>query len=111
MNKIWTLGVKKSQNRPPAPKNGVEVKNQYGCVIYSSFGNFTWSKKRYCFGGKKTEFGAQNQYNRLIYPSIENFNSSKKIYTFRGKKAKISLQSPKMELRPQKIKNKFPLKR
>jgi hypothetical protein len=58
------------------------VQNQHDCVIYPSIGSFTWSMKKYTFGGQKgeislqspkTEFKLQNQYDRETYPSIENF--------------------------------------
>jgi hypothetical protein len=70
-------------------------------------GNFTWSKKKYTFGGQKSEnkpsepkngiweFGAQNQYGHVTYLSIRNFTWSEKKYTFGGQKGKNKLQSPK----------------
>jgi hypothetical protein len=29
------------------------AQDQYGRVIYPSIGSFTWSKKKYTFGGRK----------------------------------------------------------
>jgi hypothetical protein len=73
-------------------------------VIYPSFGNFIWSKKKHTFGGKKAkrllqsskkEFGAQNQYGRVIYPSIENFICGKKKYIFGDQNDKNKPSEPK----------------
>jgi hypothetical protein len=47
------LGVKKAQIGPQSPKTEFGAKNQYGRVIYPSIENFTWSKKKYTFGGPK----------------------------------------------------------
>jgi hypothetical protein len=38
-----------------SPKTVFGAQNQYGRVIYPSIGNFTWSKKKYIFGGQKGE--------------------------------------------------------
>jgi hypothetical protein len=46
-------GGQKGKNKPSEPKNGIWGPNQYGRVIYPSIGNFTWSKKKYNFGGEK----------------------------------------------------------
>jgi hypothetical protein len=74
-------------------------------VIYPSIGNFTWSKKKYTFGGQnkiglespKTEFGAKNQYGRLIYHRSDILYGVRKIILLRVEKVKISLKSPKRE--------------
>jgi hypothetical protein len=49
------LGVKKAKIGPQSPKTEFGAQNQYGRVIYPSIGNFTWSKKKYTFGGQKGE--------------------------------------------------------
>jgi hypothetical protein len=36
-------------------KNEFGAQNQYDRVTYPSIGNFTWSKKKYTFGGQKSE--------------------------------------------------------
>jgi hypothetical protein len=55
------LGVKKAIIGLQSPKTEFGAQNQYGRVIYPSIGNFTWSKKKYTFGG-------QNGYNRPPEP-------------------------------------------
>jgi hypothetical protein len=66
---------------------------QYVRVIYPSIENFTWSKKKYTFGGQKGENkplepknGIWGPYARVTYPLIGNFTWSKKKYTFRAQK-------------------------
>jgi hypothetical protein len=49
------LKVKKAKIGPQSPKTEFGAQNQYGRVIYRSIGNFTWSKKKYTFGGQKSE--------------------------------------------------------
>jgi hypothetical protein len=49
------LGVKKAKIGLQSPKTEFGAQNQYGSVIYTSIGNFTWSKKKYTFGGQKGE--------------------------------------------------------
>jgi hypothetical protein len=71
--------------------------------------------EKYIFGDQKgkinlqsakAEFGLQNQY--ALETSIGNFTCSKKNILLGVKKAKISLWSPKKQLEPQNIKNKYP---
>jgi hypothetical protein len=101
--KYILLGVKKSKISLQSPKTEFGAQNQYGHVTYS-IGNFTWSKKKYSFGGRKgenkpsepkSEFGAQNQFGRVTYPSIGNFTWSKKKYTFGGRKGENKPSEPK----------------
>jgi hypothetical protein len=66
------------------------AQNQYDHVFYLSIGNFTWSKKKYIFGGKKSDnkptepknkiFGPKISMvdGRVIYRSIGNFMCCKK---------------------------------
>jgi hypothetical protein len=60
MKKIYTFRGQKDKNRSLKPKNGIwgsktefGAQNQYGRVTYPSNRNFTWSKKKYTFGGEK----------------------------------------------------------
>jgi hypothetical protein len=55
----------------------------------------------------KKLFEAQNQYDRVIY-RLGILHEEIKNMPNRIEKAEISLQSPKTELSPQNIKNKFP---
>jgi hypothetical protein len=55
------LGVKKAKIGPQSPKTEFGAQNQYGRVIYPWIASFTWSKKKYTFGGQKGE-------NRLPEP-------------------------------------------
>jgi hypothetical protein len=62
----YTLRVKKAKIGSQSPKTEFGAQDQYGRVIYLSFGNFIRSKKNYTFRGQKgenrlpeTEFGAQ----------------------------------------------------
>jgi hypothetical protein len=48
------LGVKKAKISVQSPIMEFGAQKQYGRVI-SSFGYFTWSKKKYTFGGRKGE--------------------------------------------------------
>jgi hypothetical protein len=61
MKKYILLGVKNAKMSLQSPKTEFGAQNQYGRVIYPSIGNFTWSKKKYTFGGQKGE-------NRLTEP-------------------------------------------
>jgi hypothetical protein len=104
--KKYTFGGQKGENRPPEPKNGIwgpkskfGAQNQYGRVIHPSIGNFTWSKKYILLGVKKVKIGPQSPKNEIWGPK-SIWLWSKKIYTF-------GFQSPKTELRPKNIKNKF----
>jgi hypothetical protein len=45
----------KGENKPQSPKTEFGPQNQYGRVTHPSIGNFTWSKKKYAFGGQKGE--------------------------------------------------------
>jgi hypothetical protein len=45
--------VKKAKIGLQSPKTEFGAQNQYGRVIHPSIGNFTWSKKKYTFGGQK----------------------------------------------------------
>jgi hypothetical protein len=47
MKKLCSLRGQKDENKLSEPKNGR--------VIYPSIENFTWSKKKYTFGGQKTK--------------------------------------------------------
>jgi hypothetical protein len=49
------LGVKKPKISIQSPKTEFGAQNPYGRVTYPSIGNFTWSKKKYSFGGQKGE--------------------------------------------------------
>jgi hypothetical protein len=49
------LGVKKAKIGSQSPKMEFGAQNQYGRVTCPSIGNFTWSKKKYTFGGQKGE--------------------------------------------------------
>jgi hypothetical protein len=49
------LGVKKAKISLQIPKTEFRAQNQYGRVTYPSIGNFTWSEKKYTFGGQKGE--------------------------------------------------------
>jgi hypothetical protein len=40
---------------PQSPKTDFGLQNQYGRVIYLSIGNFIKSKKKYTFGGQRSE--------------------------------------------------------
>jgi hypothetical protein len=93
--KYILLGFKKANIGLQSPKTEFGAQNQYGRVIYPSIGNFTWSKKKYTFGGQKVKNRPQNQYGRVIYPSIGNFTWSKKKYTFGGQKVKNRPPEPK----------------
>jgi hypothetical protein len=53
--KIYFWGVKKAQIGPQSPKTEFGAQNQYRRVLYPSIGKFTWSKKKYAFGGQKGE--------------------------------------------------------
>jgi hypothetical protein len=48
--KYKLLRVKKAKIGPPEPKNGI-----WGPTSVWSFRNFTWSMKKYTFGGLKGE--------------------------------------------------------
>jgi hypothetical protein len=48
------LGVKQAKIGPQT-KTEFGAQNQYDRVIYLSIGNFTWSKKKYTFGGQRGE--------------------------------------------------------
>jgi hypothetical protein len=89
------------------------AQNQYGRVTCPSIGNFTWSKKKYTFGGQKGEnrlpeskngiWGPRSVWSwaRGIYISFGNFIRSKKNYTFRGQKGENWL--PETEFGAQKL--------
>jgi hypothetical protein len=47
------LGVKKAKLSPQSPKTEFGVQNQYGRVISIDREFYTWSKKKYTFGGQK----------------------------------------------------------
>jgi hypothetical protein len=49
------MRVKKAKISLQSPNTEFEAQNQYGRVTYLSIGNFTWSKKKYTFGGQKDE--------------------------------------------------------
>jgi hypothetical protein len=46
-----------------SPTTEFGAQNQYGRVTYPSIGNFTWSKKKYIFGGQKGENKASEPKN------------------------------------------------
>jgi hypothetical protein len=58
--KYTLLGVKKAKIGPQSSKTEFGFQNQYGRVIYS-IGNFTWSKKKYAFGGQKGKKGKKGK--------------------------------------------------
>jgi hypothetical protein len=58
--KYTLLGVKKAKIGPQSSKTEFGFQNQYGRVIYSLIGNFTWSKKKYAFGGQKGKKGKKS---------------------------------------------------
>jgi hypothetical protein len=51
--KKHTFGGQKAKIRLQSLKTEFKGQNQYGLVIYPSFGNFKWSKKDHAFGGQK----------------------------------------------------------
>jgi hypothetical protein len=48
------------ENKPSEPKNGIWGQNQYGRVIYPSFGNFIRSKKNILLEVKKAKISLQS---------------------------------------------------
>jgi hypothetical protein len=59
--KFILLGVKKPKIDLQSLKTEFGAQIQYGRVIYPSIGNFTWSKKKYTFGGQKGENRPKNE--------------------------------------------------
>jgi hypothetical protein len=55
VRKNLLLGVENMKMSLQSPNNEFGAKNQYGVVIHPSIGNFTWSKKKFIFGGQKHE--------------------------------------------------------
>jgi hypothetical protein len=75
-------------------------------VTYPSIGNFTWSNKKYTFGGQKGENKPSEPKNGIWGPksvwscdiSIDReFNAEQEKYNFRGQMAIIGAQRPKTE--------------
>jgi hypothetical protein len=66
------LGVKKVQIGPQSPITEFGAQNQYGRVIYPSIGNFTWSKKKYAFGGQKGKNKVQSSKTELKAQNVKN---------------------------------------
>jgi hypothetical protein len=76
------LGVKKAKIGPQSPKTEFGAQNQYGRVIDPSIENFTWSKKKYTFGGPKGKNKVSEPANRGPKLSVISFRT-KKIKTSR----------------------------
>jgi hypothetical protein len=55
--------VKKVKITGQSPTREFGAQNQNGRVTYPSIGNFTWSKKKYIFGGQKGENKASEPKN------------------------------------------------
>jgi hypothetical protein len=76
-------------------------------VIYPSIGNFTWSKKKYTFGGQKGEnrlpqpkngfWGPKSIWSCDISHRSGILHKAKKFILLGDKKTKIGPQSPKTE--------------
>jgi hypothetical protein len=83
------LGVKKAIIRLQSPKTEFGAQHQYGRVTYPSIRNFTWSKKKYTFGGQKSKNKPSEPKNLGLKISKTRFRT-KKIKTSRHfKKAKM----------------------
>jgi hypothetical protein len=89
-----------------SPKTEFGAQNQYGRVIHPSFGNFTWSKKKYTFG-QKGEKGPEPK-NRIWGPILVWSCNISIVEILHGVRKNILLGAPKWNLEPKKIKNKFP---
>jgi hypothetical protein len=100
IRKYILLGVKKAQIDPQSPKTEFGAQHQYGRVIYPSIKNFTWSKKKYTFGGHKVENRPPEPKINMVVWYIHRsgiLHKARKNILLGVKKVKISPQSPKTE--------------
>jgi hypothetical protein len=111
------LGVKKAKRSHQSPKTEFGAQNQYGHVIYPSIGNFTWSKKKYTFGGQKGEikpskpWGPKSIWSCDISIDREFYMEQGKIYLWGSKKRKQGFRAQKRNLGPKKSKISFRAKK
>jgi hypothetical protein len=63
--KYILLRGNKAKIGPQSPKTKFGAQNQYGRVTYPSIGNYTWSKKKYTFGGQKRKNKPSEPNNRI----------------------------------------------
>jgi hypothetical protein len=98
--KYILLWVKKTKICPQSPKTEFGAQNQYGRVMYPSIGNFTWSKKKYNFGGRKGEH--KTIYLKTGIWASKSVRSCQYVYILLGvENAKIGPQNTKTEFRTQ----------
>jgi hypothetical protein len=69
MKKISTLRGQKAKIGPQSPKTEFGAQNQNCYVIHPSIGNFTWSKKKLTFRGRKGENKPSELKNGICGPN------------------------------------------
>jgi hypothetical protein len=79
------LGVKKEKISLQSPNLEFEAQYHnilYGRVTYPSIRKFTWSKKKYTFGGQKGKKSLQSPKEQLPYAQLKKIGARGKIEPF-----------------------------
>jgi hypothetical protein len=90
-----------------SPKTEFGLQNQYDRMTYPSIGNFTWSKKKYTFGGQKDNKRPLEPKNEISGPKskwscdisiVREFYMEREKHTFGGQKGNEEPSEPRNEI-------------